>query len=69
MVELENLQIDDEKNILSLIKNHYEYTNSHLAKKIINDWSNSLTRFIKVMPTDYKKALELMSQSKTEKTF
>ena len=24
MVELENLQIDDEKNILSLIKNHYD---------------------------------------------
>ena len=40
-----------------------------LQKKIINDWSNSLTRFIKVMPTDYKKALELMSQSKTEKSF
>jgi glutamate synthase (NADPH/NADH) large chain len=69
MVELENLQVDDEKNILSLIKSHYNYTNSQLAKKIIDDWSISSTRFIKVMPTDYKKALELMSQSKTEKSF
>ena len=69
MVELENLQVDDEKNILTLIKSHHNYTNSQLAKKIIDDWSISSTRFIKVMPTDYKKALELMSQSKTEKTF
>ena len=69
MVELENLKVDDEKNILSLIKSHYDYTNSQLAKKIIDDWSNSSTKFIKVMPTDYKKALELMSQSKTEKSF
>ena len=69
MVELENLQVDDEKNILSLIKSHYDYTNSQLAKKIIDNWSNSSTKFIKVMPTDYKKALELMSQSKTEKSF
>jgi glutamate synthase (ferredoxin) len=69
MVELENLQVDDEKNILNLIKNHYNYTNSQLAKELIDDWSISSTRFIKVMPTDYKKALELMSQSKTEKSF
>jgi glutamate synthase (ferredoxin) len=69
MVELENLQVDDEKNILNLIKSHYNYTNSQLAKELIDDWSISSTRFIKVMPTDYKKALELMSQSKTEKSF
>ena len=40
-----------------------------VSKKIIDNWSNSSTKFIKVMPTDYKKALELMSQSKTEKSF
>ena len=68
MVELENLEISDAKSVLKLIKNHYSYTNSQLAKKIIDNWSTSLNNFIKVMPTDYKKALEMMTRTKKQKT-
>jgi glutamate synthase (ferredoxin) len=67
MVELENLEASDAKSILELIKNHYSYTNSQLAKKIIDNWSTSLNNFIKVMPTDYKKALEMMTRTKKQK--
>ena len=68
MVELENLEVSDAKSVLKLIKNHYSYTNSQLAKKIIDNWSSSLNNFIKVMPTDYKKALEMMTRTKKQKT-
>tara|TARA_X000001036_G_scaffold87004_1_gene79073 strand:- start:1198 stop:2847 length:1650 start_codon:yes stop_codon:yes gene_type:complete len=68
MVELENLEVSDAKSVLKLIKNHYSYTNSQLAKKIIDNWSTSLNNFIKVMPTDYKKALEMMTRTKKQKT-
>jgi glutamate synthase (ferredoxin) len=68
MVELENLEVSDAKSVLKLIKNHYRYTNSRLAEKIIDNWSTSLNNFIKVMPTDYKKALEMMTRTKKQKT-
>ena len=40
-----------------LIKNHAEYTNSPVARKVLEDWENSLSQFVKVMPTDYKRVL------------
>jgi glutamate synthase (ferredoxin) len=40
------------------------YTNSPLAKRILDDWDNQSNHFVKVMPTDYKKALQRMSEEK-----
>ena len=34
----------------------------------IEDWKNLSKNFIKVMPTDYKRALEMMANQETEKT-
>ncbi|MCY4254423.1 MAG: glutamate synthase large subunit [Flavobacteriaceae bacterium] len=69
MVELEKLNSADYENLHELISNHVLYTNSHLGQRIIENWKDSKDRFIKVMPTDYKKALELMTQEiKTEET-
>ena len=57
MVDFDAISKDDEKDLKQLIKNHFKYTNSDLAYRILDDWENSITHFIKVMPTDYKKAL------------
>lgn len=57
MVELETLEDDDLAKLRRLIRNHSMYTNSPLAKRILGDWENQQKHFIKVMPTDYKKAL------------
>ena len=40
-----------------LIENHRKYTESPVADKILASWEDSLTRFVKVMPTDYKRVL------------
>ena len=66
MVELEDLNINDKDEVLSLIKNHQKYTGSKIAGQILNDWNSSIKNFIKVMPTDYKKALEILERSKKE---
>lgn len=58
MVEFEEISADDKKDLRQLIKNHFKYTNSDLAYKILDDWENNLPHFVKIMPTDYKKALE-----------
>ena len=53
----ENLLIDDDLRIRFLIDQHIKYTDSNLAKNIINSWENNLKFFKKIMPIDYKKVL------------
>ena len=62
MVAFETLELEDIKKLRSLIKNHSLFTNSPLAKRILEDWENQQNHFVKVMPTDYKIALQRVAQ-------
>ena len=69
MVELED--ITDRKDISELrnmIENHYRYTGSVVARRVLEDWTAMLARFIKVMPVDYKRALAQMANSERRMT-
>ncbi len=55
MVELE--AVDEAEFLKDLIEKHLDYTNSSRAQTILDNWNDYLPRFIKVMPTDYKRAL------------
>ena len=68
MVELENLLENDYKELHALLINHYKFTKSPKANYILQNWAKSKNNFIKVMPTDYKRALKIMSMKETEKT-
>ena len=68
MVQLENLQNNDVVNLKGLIENHIKYTKSPKAIGILEGWTNTVKNFIKVMPTDYKRALEMMADNKLEKS-
>ena len=67
MVDLEDLQENDVHKVEQLLTNHVTYTKSPRASRILNDWPASSKKFIKVMPTDYKRALEMMANTKKEK--
>ena len=57
-VELEKPETDDDKaTIKRLLENHVKFTDSPVATAILADWENELRWFVKVMPTDYKKAM------------
>ena len=63
--ELEDLVIKEDINELKeLISNHYKYTKSTVAKKILLNWKKEIKHFSKVMPTDYKRVLQEMDQKK-----
>ncbi|PCI38948.1 MAG: hypothetical protein COB46_09980, partial [Rhodospirillaceae bacterium] len=47
----------DAQRLKGLIKSHLHYTDSALAKKILDDWETYLPKFVKVMPVDYRRAL------------
>ena len=61
MIEFETLQADDISKLWRLIKNHSLYTNSPLAKRILDDWQSQQQYFLKIMPVEYKKALEKLA--------
>ncbi|KAF8246691.1 glutamate synthase Glt1 [Wilcoxina mikolae CBS 423.85] len=44
--------------VRGLIEDHYHYTGSEIAKRVLLDFRRALTRFVKVLPTDYKRILE-----------
>tara|TARA_B100000989_G_scaffold274073_1_gene232666 strand:- start:3483 stop:5441 length:1959 start_codon:yes stop_codon:yes gene_type:complete len=63
--ELEKITIkEDIKELKELIENHFRYTRSSVAKKILDNWKKELLNFKKVMPTDYKRVLQEMDQKK-----
>jgi glutamate synthase (NADPH/NADH) large chain len=55
----------DERRLRGLIENHQRYTGSDRARVILDDWDNYLTKFVKVMPVEYRRALREM-QAKAE---
>jgi glutamate synthase domain-containing protein 3 len=59
MVELETLSDkDDIAELRDLIERHQQHTSSDLAHRLLEDWDGTLSQFVKVMPTDYKRVLE-----------
>ena len=67
MVELEQPSISDSQELFELIQNHYHSTESTKALMILENWENQLKQFIKVIPTDYKKALKRLAEESAEK--
>jgi len=49
---------EDVEELKQLIENHHKYTESAVAKRILDNWSETLPQFIKVYPTDYRRVLE-----------
>ncbi|MDM9558529.1 glutamate synthase-related protein [Bordetella petrii] len=47
----------DETILRRLIEDHFRYTGSFRAREILGDWEASRGKFIKVMPTEYRRAL------------
>jgi glutamate synthase (NADPH/NADH) large chain len=50
----------DALRLKQLIRKHLHYTNSAVARGILDDWSRYLPKFVKVMPVDYRHALKEM---------
>ena len=59
MVEI-NLVEDSvsRKELQELIRRHYLYTGSELARKMLDDWAHYVDDFIQVVPIEYKSVLQ-----------
>ncbi len=67
MVDLEPLSSAEElPEIKELIEEHLGLTKSKRAESILKDWNSEVKNFVKVIPRDYKKALEKMKEEATK---
>ena len=63
MVELEDLiDSEDVDAVVTLIKRHVEYTGSTLGQWILDNWDEVVSQFVKVMPSDYKVAIQKLKE-------
>jgi glutamate synthase (NADPH/NADH) large chain len=66
MVVLEELDGDDRAFLHEVVSRHRELTGSAVADRLLAAWTASVSRFRKVMPTDYKRVLTVMRQAEAE---
>ncbi|WP_051435302.1 glutamate synthase large subunit [Microvirga flocculans] len=57
-----NMSGPDEERLMQLITNHHTYTGSTRAKEILDNWTTYRTKFVKVMPVEYRRALQEMDR-------
>ncbi len=68
MVDLDQLDQEDAQRLQDMITKHFAYTDSSVAKFILNDFDNQLKNFVKVFPKDYKKVLMEKSEKSKVKS-
>ena len=57
-IEFESLSEEDIADLKATIEKHVLYTDSKKGASLLTDWNASIKNFVKVMPTEYKKALK-----------
>jgi glutamate synthase domain-containing protein 2/glutamate synthase domain-containing protein 1/glutamate synthase domain-containing protein 3 len=67
MVEIDPLNDEDLEYIQMMVAKHAEFTTSTVAKRVLDRWDELSQKFVKIMPTDYKRALaELKKRAQQE---
>ena len=59
---LHDMTRHDEQRLRLLIEKHRRYTGSEKARRILENWPDYASRFLKIMPVDYRLALEKMQK-------
>jgi glutamate synthase domain-containing protein 3 len=64
MVDLEAVvDTADVELVKDLLARHIRFTHSPVAARLLVDWERSRSRFIKVIPRDYKRVMEAMKKA------
>ena len=59
--DIANLLGGDEARLKNLLQRHLHYTGSIAAKTVLANWHGHLDKFVKIMPRDYRRALQKQS--------
>jgi glutamate synthase (NADPH/NADH) large chain len=68
MVELSGLDNEEDENFVKdCIKKHIYWTESEYAKGLLDDWNVRKQKFVKVLPVEYKRALQEMKLAELDR--
>ncbi|HVE52918.1 MAG TPA: glutamate synthase-related protein, partial [Ramlibacter sp.] len=56
----------DEALLKKLLEDHNRWTGSRRARELLDDWTSARTKFVKVFPNEYKRALAEMYEREVE---
>ena len=59
-------EVEDLLQLQQLLQNHFEATESPLARRILDNWEAYLPKFKKVLPEEYRRALVRLEQEQLE---
>ena len=62
LVGLETLSEKDIAKLKEMLENHVKYTGSDVAENMLNNWSEEVKNFVKVIPNDYKKVITVLDE-------
>jgi len=69
MVDLEPVEDPEAADELKrMIRNHFAFTGSPVAARLLQEWDASLTRFVRVMPREYRRYLETQAARSAAET-
>ena len=68
LVDLTDMTSHDEERLHRLIANHLHYTGSARAREILDNWAAYRGKFVKVMPVEYRRALQEMARQQAADT-
>ena len=67
LVDIEPVEGASEDELRGIIERHRHFTGSAVAERILKLWNVEIGHFRKVMPRDYKRVLEVLSEAQTKK--
>ena len=63
LVSLERIDDEEEINkVRTMIEKHVAYTSSDRGRDFLSHWEERVSKFVKVMPNDFKRAIETMER-------
>jgi glutamate synthase (NADPH/NADH) large chain len=66
MVDLEKLSSADEEELVAILQRHLAETESDVAQRVLEQWEREKSSFMKVMPRDYRRVLEVIDAARAE---
>ncbi len=66
LVELEDMTPEDEELVKGLLRSHQLHTGSERADQILANWREYHRRIVKIIPGEYKKALQAQAEVQAE---
>ncbi|MDD4890172.1 MAG: glutamate synthase large subunit, partial [Phycisphaerae bacterium] len=69
LVDLESVWHEEDRKLLGdLLRRHLEWTGSKQAKRVLDGWAEMVGRFVKVIPIDYRKAMDRLRERELRET-